>query len=251
MSKVKILVLVQGPYGRRIREHVAATGPSGWQVTEVSLPRLTMPVIDEPGQYLPESLSPADLVLHLGETHQAAQLLPALMRVVGAGAVIAPISHSHWIPRGLRKQLSRELSEQGRAIVFPEPFCSLTEETAGLFPPVPYDHHLIRTFAHHFGFPRLKVELSEDGRYLAKVEVARGSPCGSSYYAAGRLTGFDVSQVLPTAGLVCLRHPCLASMALEERGGRTETIMHLAGQVFNLAMERALSGKLSPERDGR
>lgn len=238
-----MLVLVQGPYGRRIREHVEATGPPDWQVREVCLPRLTLPVIDEPGQYLPASLSPADLVLHLGETHQAAQLLPAVAGAVGAGAVIAPISHSHWIPKGLRNQLGRELSQQGRTIVFPEPFCSLTEETAGLFPPVPYDHQLIRAFARRFGFPRLQVELSEDGLRLAKVEVVRGSPCGSSYYAAERLAGFEVSQVLPTAGLVCLRHPCLASMALEERGGRTETIMHLAGQVFNTAMARALSGK--------
>jgi len=244
VSNVKILVLVQGTYGRRICEHVKAKGPPGWETTEVFLPFLTQPVLEEPEHYLPGSLGPADLVLHLGETHQAAQLLPAVTRAAGAGAVIAPISHSHWVPKGLRNQLRQELSQQGQSIVFPEPFCSLTEETAGLFPPVPYHHPLIRTFARHFGYPRLEVELSDDGQRLAKVEVTRSSPCGSSYHAAARLAGFDVSQVLPTAGLICLRHPCLASMALEERGGRTETIMHLAGQVFNTAMEEALSRRV-------
>ncbi|MEW6522378.1 MAG: DUF166 family protein [Bacillota bacterium] len=238
---VRILVAVHGIYGRRICEHIQKQGPADWQVAEIPLPRVNLPVIDEPEKYLPPAVTRADLLLHLGESHQAAQLVPALAQAAGAHAVIAPVDHSHWIPPGLRNQLRKELAQDDRVIVFPEPFCSLTVDRAGLFPPMPYDHPLISDFARHFGSPRLEVDLSDDGQYIVAVHVVRGSPCGSSHYAAARMAGLMVDDAIPKAGLICLHYPCLASMALEDRAGRIETLMHLAGQVFNGAVERALA----------
>ncbi len=236
---LRILATVQGPYGRRIVEHIRRQVGAGWDVLVVELPLINLPVLDEPEAFVPAGLPNADLLLHMGENQTVAQLIPAMAQVSGAGAVIAPVDHSHWIPPGLRRQLKRELEAAGRAIVFPEPFCSLTATDT--------DHPAVQRFGSRFGFPVLRVTPDASGTHIAGVEVLRGSPCGSSLYAAERMHGLDISEAVPQAGLICLHYPCLASMALENREGKIDTLMHLAGQLFNLAVERALCELLSQE----
>ncbi|GAI47171.1 unnamed protein product, partial [marine sediment metagenome] len=52
-----------------------------------------------------------------------AQLVPAIAKLCGARAVIAPIDNTAWLPQGMANQLQRELDALGVASVFPKPFC--------------------------------------------------------------------------------------------------------------------------------
>lgn len=237
---MRLLITLQGEYGRRIVDHLDRHAGPAWAIQALDLPAIGLPVIDDPEEFLPPGLPAADLLLHLGQGPATAQLVPALAAAIGAGAVIAPVDHSHWIPPGLRRQLARELAAAGRAVAFPEPFCSLTE-TGGGFPVVePHDHPAIAAFARRFGRPRLRVTPDDRGIHIVSVEVLRGSPCGSTHYAATRIRGLPLAEAVPRAGLICLHYPCLASMALENRGGKIDTLMHLAGQIFNKSLAEAM-----------
>ena len=239
-KEVNVLVTVQGDYGRRILNHLHQQAPASWCIKDTTLPSINLPVIDEPADYLPRGLGQTQLLVHLGESHQAGQLIPALVEETNASAVIAPVDHAHWLPPGLQNQIKKELSRRGVTVVFPQPFCSLTETTFGYSPQV-YDDPIISSFARHFGAPRLEVVADKEGLVVSKLEIRRGSPCGSSHYAAKRIQGLPLPGLTPKAGLICLHYPCLASMALEEREGRIETLMHLAGQIFNDSLDAALA----------
>lgn len=247
---MQILAAMQGLYGRRIVDNLKVQAPGGWEISVLPLLRALPPIVDEPKEFLPPDLPPADLVLHLAETSPAAQLLPGVVALTGARAVIAPIDHTAWIPVGLRNQLKNELAAFGAEIVFPEPFCSLTKTELGASTALGTtpantlcsdNNGLIAEFAHHFGRPQLRVELAPDNETIANVVVERGSPCGSSHYAAERLRGMVAAEAIPQGGLICLHYPCLASMqpAATEEG--VETLMHLSGCIFNDELAHALT----------
>ncbi|MDQ7793879.1 MAG: DUF166 family protein [bacterium] len=237
---MRLLITIQGEYGRRIVDHLRRHEP-GWEIKAVELPVLNLPVVDDPEQFLPPALPGADLLLHLGQGPPAGQLVTAIATAAGVAAVIAPVDHSHWLPPGLRRQLVRELAAAGRAIAFPEPFCSLGEHDSGFPARQPHAHPVIGAFARRFGRPRLRVTADAGGLQIAAVEVLTGSPCGSTHYAAARIRGLPLAEAVPRAGLICLHYPCLASMALENRGGKIDTLMHLAGQIFNQSLEEAIA----------
>ena len=238
---MKLLVTIQGNYGERIADNIKSKKPEQWKIEVWSVPAITESIIDEPEIYLPKDLMPADLVLHLCESSQAAQLLPAVVEKTGAKGVIASIDSSAWIPLGLRNQLRRELARKEVSIVFPEPLCSIDDDTVGFYEKnkEPYTSDVIRDFARHFGKPRLNLTIDDKGK-ISAAEVLRGAPCGSSEYTARRIIGLEADQSVPKAGLMCLHYPCLASMQFEQTDNGVDTIMHTSGRVFNEAMEKAL-----------
>ena len=121
---MKILAFVHDRYGKRIVDNIEERAPSSWNIYSLDAPRSLPPIVDEPLEFLPAEIPQADLILHLAETTQAAQLLPGLVSLTKAQVVIAPIDSEAWLPSGLRLQLQRELGEQGVKIYFPQPFCS-------------------------------------------------------------------------------------------------------------------------------
>lgn len=240
---MQLLILIQGNYGRRIADHIAARKPGGWLVKTWFVPHFAESIIDEPAACLPPDLPKADLILHLAETAQAAQLLPAVVERSGAVGVIVSVDSSSWVPLGLRNQLRRELGKKGVPIVFPEPLCSIDEQAVGFYEAnkQPYTSAIISEFARRFGKPKIELAVDKNG-YIADVKILRGSPCGSSHYAAGRIVGLEAKNAIPKAGLMCLHYPCLASMQFEQTNNGVDTIMHTSGRVFNEAMEKALRG---------
>ncbi len=236
---MRILAIVAGKYGMRIVEHIRRCAPPTWQVTAIPAPTGLPVVVDDPEEYLPTDLPPADLILFMAESDRAAQLLPALAVRTGARAVIAPIDHAAWVPLGLRGQLLRELRAMGVEIVFPEPFCALTEDGLG---PVAAE------FARHFGRPRLRVAVDPFSRILSEIAVERCSPCGSTHFAAEKARGMPAAEAVPRAGLICLHYPCLASMQPEQTESGVETLMHTSGKIFNAALTEALGRWEEDER---
>ena len=103
---MRILTVVQGVYGQRITENLRRTCVPGWSVDSHTLPVVLPPVIDYPEDYLPTTLPAADLVLSLGEHPGVAELLPDIVRMCGARAVIAPVDNVAWLPPSLMNQLA-------------------------------------------------------------------------------------------------------------------------------------------------
>src|SRR3972149_11308979 len=100
-----VLAVTQGLWGKRIAANVLRCAPAGWTVEAWPAPSRLPLVIDDPDDFLPKTLPPADLLLALGEVPGLAQLLPELVRRSGAGAVIVATAHTPAMPAGLESQL--------------------------------------------------------------------------------------------------------------------------------------------------
>jgi hypothetical protein len=232
---MRILVITQGPYGERIARNLRENAPSGWTVDEFVLPKALPLLIDDPDEFLPETIPGADLLIAASESSGAAQLTTDLVTRSGARSVIAPIDNSAWLPPGLANQLKRELSEMNIAAVFPKPFCSLTEASYGYRGSAqPYQDELISAFARHFGRPRLKIAVNPQTKCIERVEVERDSACGSVAHTAGRMIGLSADEADTRAGLILHHYPCLCSMNQEQIDDRLyDTLMHVSGYIMN------------------
>ena len=238
---MQLLIMIQGHYGQRIADNIKAKMPKHWNSEVWTVPVITESIVDDPEEYIPAGLPEADMILHLCESAQAAQLLPAVAEKVKAKGIVASIDSTAWIPMGLRNQLKRELGKKEITIVFPEPLCSIDEHSVGFYEKnkQPYSNEIISEFARHFGKPKLDLEF-DDQNNIKAAKVLRGAPCGSSEYTAKRIIGLEAGKAVPKAGLMCLHYPCLASMQFEQTDNGVDTIMHTSGRVFNEAMEKAL-----------
>ena len=235
-----VLVLFQGTYGQRIADNVKLRAPDNWQIKTHILPDALPVIVDEPEEFLPDDFPTADLLLFLAETSQAAQLMPEAVRLSGACAVIAPIDNNAWIPSGLRLQLRGELNSLSVVALFPEPFCTLTEELIQEQVNLePKQIEILTNFVKYFGRPRLSVTLNKD-ETIKEVTIERGAACGSSQYAAERLRGIHMSEAVPQGGLICLHYPCLASMKPTRPRDGVENLMHLSGIIFNEELAKAI-----------
>lgn len=92
-QRMRILALVHGIYGERIVRNIRARAPQGWEIESLQAPRALPIIVEELEEFLPPTLPQIDLILHLAETHQAAQLLPGVVRLTGARVVIAPVDN--------------------------------------------------------------------------------------------------------------------------------------------------------------
>jgi hypothetical protein len=235
---LRILAVTQSLWGQRIAENVRAQAPE-WEVMKWPAPRMLPPVIDDPDDFLPESLPQADLLLALAETPGMAQLVPDIARLCGARSVIAPVDLQSAMPKGLERQVQNWLEADGVAAVFPRPFCSLTEESYNR-PPLTrsYDDPLIRQFAMRFGRPEFRIN-TRDQR-VTTVEITRHASCGSTLHLAENLPGVLVSEAVDEAGMLHHHFPCMASMDIDS--DYQDTLMHVSGNIvrdrFREALER-------------
>lgn len=233
-DSLRILAVVQGNFGTRKVENIRSHGPSDWTVEVFTPPRALPQIIDEPEEFLPEELPRADLLLYLGESPGAAQLVPAMASLSGARAVVAPIDNSAWLPPGLANQLQRELDAMGIASVFPKPFCTLTPDSHGYRRSSRnYDNELISSFARHFGKPQLKITVNPETRKIEAVDVIRDAACGSVRHVAQGLVGVSADEAEFEAGMHHHHYPCLAAMVREQIDDRLfDTLMHVAGFII-------------------
>jgi hypothetical protein len=232
---MKILVLTQGPYGERIARNLRENAPSDWKIEEIALPKRLPQLIEEPEEFLPETIPQADLLIAAGESPGAAQLIPDFVKRCGAKGVIAPIDNSAWLPPGLANQLKTELAGMGVTAVFPKPFCSLTENSYGFRRAAqPYNDETIATFARRFGRPKLKIKVNPETKLIEHVELLRNSACGSVAHAAKRMVGLSADEADTKAGLILHHYPCLCSMNQEWLDDRLyDTLMHASGYIMN------------------
>lgn len=239
----RVLAVTQGAWGERIASNIVSSAPSDWEVYRWSAPGVIPPIVDEPETYLPDTLPASDLVLALGEVPGLAQLVPDIVRLCGAKAVIAPIDRNEALPRGLVNQLRRWLERVGVAVVFPKPFCSLTETAMGRKPRLEgYENPLIQRFAAAFGRPEFQIKAV--GGQIVEAIAVHDTPCGCARYVAAGLIGQTVEEALDEAGMLHHHYPCLASMSQD--ADYHDTLMHVSGNILKDSVKEALSSYLGP-----
>ena len=230
---MRILALVTGEYGKRHVRNIQEHGPASWEINTWQTPPVFPPFIDDPDDFLPAEMAPADLILSFAEHKGAAELLPDIARKTGAQAVLVAVDDENWLPRGLDRQLHDWLEEINVACVTPKPLCSLTENTYGVtrHETADYQNPLVAEFAGFFGKPELDLEIDEESRTISGVNVIRDAVCGCARYTAEGLIGLSVDEAEEKAGLLHHHFPCLASMQKLPHFDH-DTLMHVSGQVL-------------------
>ncbi len=228
---MRILAIISAEYGQRHVDNLRAHGPAEWQIETWQAPAILPPVVDYPEDYLPASLPPADLVLSFGEHKGVAELVPEVVRMTGARAVIAPVDREAWLPRGLARQLRGWLADLGVTCVTPKPLCSLTETHYNVRRHrVEYDDPTIAEFARHFGRPDLCLTVDPKTRTITEAEVARDAVCGCARHVAQGLMGVSADDAEQEAGLLHHHYPCLAGMVNDP--DFNDTLMHVSGNIL-------------------
>jgi hypothetical protein len=229
---MRILGVITGEYGERHISNVRRHAPDEWTVEQWRAPSRYPIVIDYPDEYVPDDLPPADLILSFPEVSAVAELLPDIVKVTGASAVIAAVDNEAWLPRGLARQLRGWLEKEGVVCATPKPLCSLTERDYGVArrQRMPYEDPLISEFARYFGQPDLKIVVDPDSKTVTGAEVTRDAVCGCARYVAERLIGVSADDAEQEAGLLHHHYPCLASMGIDV--DFSDTLMHVSGNVL-------------------
>jgi hypothetical protein len=238
---LRLFVLYQGHYGQRILENIRRFAPKTWKVEAWCPPAALPQVVDDPQEFLPLHLPTVDLVLSLGENPSTAQLLPGVIERTGAQAVIAPVDNADWLPDGLARQLSVQLTMMDVVAVFPKPFCSLTEDSYNVREhEVTFDNPWIAKFAHHFGRPIFQISCT--GQKIVQAKVKRDSACGCARDVARQLVGVGVNDAVIQAGLFHHHYPCLATMRVDP--SLEEPLIQAAGNFMRQAVEVEIAASL-------
>ncbi|MGQ9467960.1 MAG: DUF166 domain-containing protein [Anaerolineae bacterium] len=228
---MRILAIITGEYGQRHVDNLRAHRPHHWQIEVWKAPSVYPPILDDPEDYLPESLPPADLVLAFGEHIGVAELVPEVVKMTGARAVIAPVDREEWLPRGLARQLRGWLASMGVVCVTPKPLCSLTETHYNVRRHrIEYDDPLIAEFARYFGRPELHITVDPETRRIRQVEVLRDAVCGCARFVAQGLIGVSADDAEFEAGMLHHHYPCLAGMSNDP--DFNDTLMHVSGHIL-------------------
>jgi len=229
---MKILAIISGEYGLRHVSNIREHGPAEWTIETWRAPAAFPIIIDYPEDFLTEELPRVELILNFGEHRGIAELIPDIVKMTGAQAVIAPVDNESWLPRGLARQLRGWLERMDVVCVTPKPLCSLTEKDFGVTrrQRIAYDSPLIAEFAHYFGQPELELEIDPDTRQIVSTRVKRDTVCGCARYVAERLVGISVDDAEEKAGLLHHHYPCLASMGKDIDFG--DTLMHVSGNII-------------------
>ncbi len=227
---MRLLAVVSGEYGRRLAKNVREHGPATWSIEEWAPPSRFPIVLDEPRDFLPDSLPAADLILAMGEHPAIAELIPDIAKMTGAKSLIAPIERVEWLPKGLMNQLRGWLDQIQVVSVFPKPFCTLTETAYNVRGQrVEYHDALISEFARYFGRPQVSVQVDPESKTIAGVEVKRDTACGCLRFVAEKIVGTSIDDAEFQSGMLHHHYPCLASMGVDS--DYSDTLLHVSGDL--------------------
>ncbi|MDD4497592.1 MAG: DUF166 family protein [Methanosarcinaceae archaeon] len=214
-------VITRGKYGNRLIETIKAH--SDLEVISTELPEFLPVFIEEPAEFL-EGLQ-FDLSVFNAEVVITYSLHPdlstAVAKLAGQAGVRALI-----VPGGPSKasvpELEKISEEYGMEIEVDEICCTLEA------------NEFNSSFASVFGLPVLKV-WTKAGK-IARVEVIKGAPCGSTWHMARELVGVAVEDAPPKAGLIVQQYPCRAVRGCT--GG-----IHESAELHKQALIKALENE--------
>lgn len=191
--------------------------------------------IEEPEKYLPKTMPECDLIIVIGIHPDLLFALPAIVKKTKAKGVIVPIEDPKWVQSGLQHQIKDKLKKRGVDIVFPKPFCSLTE----------CGNPVIDEFiSYGFGKPKMEIELRGDT--IVNARVIRDAPCGSTWFVAQKLKNTNIKDFKETVSSSHHSYPCTASMDRDVQ--LKDTILHKAGYIIRDAVEEGIKKGLDKSK---
>ncbi len=214
-------VITRGKYGHRLIESIGEH--SDFSVVSADLPEFVPVFIEEPDEFL-ENLNfdlgvfSAEIVVTYSLHPDLTSAIALLAAEAGVRALIVPGGHAKASISELNK-----ISEKFDISIEVDEICCTLEANSANSP-----------FAEIFGVPVLKVK-TRDGK-VAKVEVIKGAPCGSTWHMARELVGVPVKDAPPKAGLIVQQYPCRAIRG--EMGG-----IHESGELHKQALIKALEAE--------
>lgn len=227
---MRILLVIQGDYGRRFVDNINKHKPFEWVVASYAFTQNISISFDESfDRFLPQSLPESDLLIMLQENPVVAEMTPNLAKMCKAKAVIAPIDNKTHLPSGLARQIKNKLVKEGIEMVYPMTFCTLTEKDS--------ENIFIKEFTRYFGKPSLTISLELEK--VKQVDILREAPCGNTRFVAQHLIGVHRKDAVEQSGLMHHQHPCLATMTMDKEIG--DTLMHHSGLMTKLTVEEALT----------
>ena len=165
---MKILVFQQGGRGESKVKGIQRYGQNRFTVTLITIDQPLPAVVDDASEYLPETIE-ADLVLdflkHPDLSHDLALLCRRLAIPIVASGKKTTVEGTHT----------------------PPVCCALAH------------HRELGSYSRCFGAPEFDVTI-EDGK-IKQVTVRRGAPCGATWEAARRMTGYSVKEAPVRMGL--------------------------------------------------
>lgn len=198
----------------------------------LQLPARLPMYIDEPSDFLPETVEEHDLALVVNVHEDLLLSIPDLVHRSGGRAMIVPQDDTAWYSSGVVRQAARRCAELGLECAFPKPACDLH---AG------EEQKVIAEFQEEYriGRPEISVE-SRDG-VIREARVLRSAPCGNTYYVAYNLAGQKVGPDLNERVVAKYWHsfPCVGSMQTDPDLG--DSILHKGGYLHYAAVDRALA----------
>ncbi len=228
---MRLLAVISGEYGKRHVDNLRAHGPTDWVIHTWKAPAALPMVIDEPREWLPETMPAADVIFAFGEQPGVAELIPEIARMSGAKAVIAPVDREEWLPSGLARQLRGWLEEMDVVCATPKPLCSLAVGEYNLRSNrMTYNDPLIAEVANYFGRPKLRIGVDPETRTIRSVDVQRDAFCGCARHVVSQLIGVSADDAEERAGLLHHHYPCLAGMHKDVDLG--DTLMHVSGNIL-------------------
>ena len=165
---MKILVLQEGGRGESKVAGIRRHGGGRFEITLITVDEPLPPVVDDASGYLPERID-ADLVLDFLKHPDLSHDLALLCRKHGVPIVAS----------------GKKTTVPGTHT--PPVCCALAR------------HQELGAYSRCFGMPEFEVTV-EAGK-IKKVHVRRGAPCGATWEAAERITGYAVAEAPVRIGL--------------------------------------------------
>ena len=214
-----------GLYAERLEQYFRERGA---EIRCHVIPRNLPMIIDEPEEYLPDSVGQGDVVIAVNLHQDLLVGLPDMMAARGAKALIVPLEDPGWARPGLVRQVSELCRTRGIECSFPKPFCGLLPETP-----------VIRQFSEQYQVGRPIVQLTTADGVITAAQCLRGAPCGLTAWVAQRLVGQRCDEdILSSVHHLQAAYPCLATMTMDPALG--DTIMHLSVGFLCEAVQDAL-----------
>lgn len=187
--------------------------------------------LDEPEEFLPDSMPEVDVLIVI-EIHPDILLsLPDFMHEHNIPALVVPIENGEWVPMGLQKQVESELVEYGIEYAFPRPYCSL----------VPQGFPIIDKFIDDFAIGKPLLELKVYNNTIIDGKVLRSSPCGCAFYLNRELIRYKPKIDEKLKEMISKAHhsyPCNASMNHDVIFG--DAPLHIAGYIHRESVYEAI-----------
>ncbi|MCZ7356691.1 MAG: DUF166 domain-containing protein [Candidatus Methanoperedens sp.] len=218
---ISIGVISRGKYGLRLIENIRKN--SEFMVSSIEIPEYLPDFIEDPSDFveslhLDKNIFSRDLVIAY-TLHP--DLTPEIIRLAGENGAHSVIIAGGTAQAGGQSELMR-LSKKYKMHIEVHEICCDIEKSGD---------KVVDEFASCFGRPELKIT-TENG-LIAKVEVIRGAPCGSTEHMAKGIAWMDKGNAPTRAGLLVQQYPCRALRGI--KGG-----IHKAARLHKEAIEKAL-----------